>query len=81
MWKPVTATIMVILDGAQACPPENCGGESGFHNLIEILSNPDHEEFEETKSWIGDWHLDRFSKESIRFHKPYKRWHTAFLEK
>lgn len=71
----------VCIDGAQACPPEDCGGEGGYHELISTLANPDHEEFEETKTWIGDWKPDRFSKDEIRFDDPHKRWKAAFLER
>jgi hypothetical protein len=33
-----------LLDGAGACPPENCGGPFGYAELLSILSNPRHRE-------------------------------------
>ena len=42
------------LDGARACPPEDSGGPPGYENLLEILQDPGHEEFEETCEWAGD---------------------------
>jgi hypothetical protein len=43
----------VCLAGANACPPEDCGGLGGYYNLIAILSDPKHPEHEETKGWLG----------------------------
>ena len=37
----------VCLDGANACPPEDCGGTSGYADLLEALANPAHEEHEQ----------------------------------
>ena len=32
--------------GARACPPEDCGGVTGYYHLLEALSDPDHEDHE-----------------------------------
>lgn len=42
----------VCLAGANACPPEDCGGIGGFDDLKEILANPQHPEHEEMKLWL-----------------------------
>lgn len=42
------------LDGARACPPEDCGGIYGYKELLEILADPDHEDYEQMQAWIGD---------------------------
>ena len=44
----------VCTDGQLACPPEDCGGISGFYDLLEVLSDPNHERREEIMEWIGD---------------------------
>jgi hypothetical protein len=44
---------ILLLDAAGRCPPEDCGGASGYENLLEILANPDHDEHEETLVWCG----------------------------
>jgi hypothetical protein len=44
----------VCTDGQLACPPEDCGGIPGFYDLIEVLSDPNHERREEIMEWIGD---------------------------
>jgi len=54
------------VDGARACPPEDCGGEPGYARLVEVLANPKHKEFKETKTWAGgDWHPERFDKRTL----------------
>lgn len=45
----------VCLDGQQACPPEDCGGPYGYGHLLEVLADPDHEEFDDMTEWIGDY--------------------------
>lgn len=42
------------LDGGGACPPEDCGGVYGYADLLEIVADPDHEEYEERLDWLGD---------------------------
>lgn len=56
----------VCLAGANACPPEDCGGISGYYNLIEILANPKHPEHADMQEWIGgDWDPARFELDEI----------------
>ena len=44
----------VCLAGANACPPEDCGGVWGYYNLLGILADSKHPEHEEMKEWIGE---------------------------
>jgi hypothetical protein len=44
---------LACLDGARACPPEDCGGVDGYHRLLEILFDPTHQEFEDSRHWVG----------------------------
>jgi len=41
------------LNGARSCPPEDCGGTGGYSDLLEILTDPTHEEFEHMLEWAG----------------------------
>jgi hypothetical protein len=41
------------IDGARACPPEDCGGVPGFMNLVDALADPKHEQHEELLEWVG----------------------------
>ncbi len=44
----------VCLAGRRACPPEDCGGVSGYQNLLKIISDPAHEAYRETMQWLGE---------------------------
>jgi len=39
--------------GKRACPPEDCGGIWGYTDLLEILANPEHEEYANMIDWLG----------------------------
>ena len=41
------------LDGRRAGPPEDCGGPSGYADLLLVLGDPDHEDHEELTAWLG----------------------------
>ena len=41
------------LDGARACPPEDCGGPRGYAHLLEVLADPATPEHDELVEWIG----------------------------
>jgi hypothetical protein len=40
--------------GEGACPPEDCGGPSGFEDLKELLAGPPSAERDEMLEWLGD---------------------------
>lgn len=62
------------VDGARACPPEDCGGPWGYGDLIEILSNPNDEEYERMRTWAGeDYDPERFNAADIQFDNPNVR--------
>ncbi len=42
------------IEGKMACPPEDCGGVSGYEQLLDTLSDPTHEDYEETIEWLGE---------------------------
>lgn len=47
------ATTARCLDGARACPPEDCGGIWGYADLLKILKNRKHPEHKSMKEWLG----------------------------
>jgi hypothetical protein len=54
----------VCLAGANQRPPEDCGGIPGYYNLLAILADPNTEEHEEMKEWVGgEWDPGRFDLE------------------
>ncbi len=73
------------LNGKRACPPEDCGGIPGYYNLLEILSNKKHEEYEEKVYWLShhskNYHPydpGHFDSCEVEFWNPKKRWEMAF---
>ena len=44
----------VCTDGQLACPPEDWGGIPGFYDLVEVITDTNHERHEEMSAWIGD---------------------------
>lgn len=56
------------IEGKRACPPEDCGGAGGYYEILEILKNPEHEEYQETLEWIGeDFDSEHFNPEDVVF--------------
>jgi hypothetical protein len=67
--------------GERACPPEDCGGVPGYYEMLKTLSNPDDDDYDDMKTWVGEeWNPDIFEKDKVEFWNPYKRWVQAFLE-
>jgi hypothetical protein len=72
----------ICIDGERACPPEDCGGERGYYEMLKTLSDSENEGYEEMKTWVGkNWNAEKFDKKAVKFDDPYKRWRKAFLEK
>ncbi len=44
----------LCVDGKRAAPPEDSGGPYGYQELLEILKNPKHPEYEEMKEWMDE---------------------------
>ncbi len=56
----------MCLAGANACPPEDCGGIGGYYNLLKILRDPQHPDHADMKDWIGgDLNAAEFRVESV----------------
>jgi hypothetical protein len=54
-------TLPACLEGAGACPPEDCGGAYRYAYLKEeILCDPDHSEHDEMLDWLGLASADDF---------------------
>ena len=50
---PTQEVLPMVISGENACPPEDCGGILGYKELLEVLKNPKHPEYGETKVWVG----------------------------
>ena len=44
----------ILLDGKRACPPEDCGGPSGYKELLEAIKDPAHPDHEYMLEWVGE---------------------------
>lgn len=44
----------VCVAGKMHCPPEDCGGVWGFEEMIEILKQPKHPEYNNYMEWLED---------------------------
>ena len=54
------------VDGARACPPEDCGGPPGYDGLIAALAAPDKPSNRELLEWAGeDFDPEDFSPEEV----------------
>jgi hypothetical protein len=54
-WR--TSTVLrfaVCLDGANACPPEDVGGASGYLAFRQAVADPTHEEHDAYLEWLGE---------------------------
>lgn len=68
----------VCTDGALASPPEDCGGIWGYAQMLEIMKDPGHEQYEETLEWIGETFNPEFfdiitANKLLAKHLKYKR--------
>lgn len=71
----------VCVKGKRACPPEDCGGVWGYRELLEIIADPGHEEYDEFMEWLDeDFDPEAFEVMSVQFDDPMERWAFAFEE-
>jgi hypothetical protein len=76
------------LAGERACPPEDCGGVSGYYELLETLADRKHPEYKEIAQWVkgqtkygGPYKPEKFDLKAIVFDNPGKRWKEAFSQR
>ncbi|MBN1489900.1 MAG: plasmid pRiA4b ORF-3 family protein [Phycisphaerae bacterium] len=43
----------VCVAGERACPPEDCGGPWGYGELLKIVTNPMHDDYDGFVEWLG----------------------------
>ena len=46
------------LGGKGACPPEDCGGPSGYRTIKDVLQDPSHPQYARIVEWLGTHSLD-----------------------
>lgn len=71
----------ICISGENACPPEDCGGVMGYMNMLDIIKDPSHEDYEEFMEWLGGkFDSTYFDKDKVVFDNPRERWDEAFGE-
>lgn len=43
----------LCLEGENACPPEDVGGVGGFEYFLQVIRDPNNEEYEHLMTWAG----------------------------
>lgn len=43
----------ILLKAVGACPWEDCGGMSGYYHMLEVMENPEDEEYNDIMEWTG----------------------------
>jgi len=74
-----TATYPQCLAGAQACPPEDCGGLGGYDRVQAIMKNKKHPEHKEMLEWLClddvlDFDPHHFDPKEVEFSDPNEVW-------
>jgi hypothetical protein len=67
------------IGGEMNCPPEDCGGIPGFENMLSILRDRTHPEFQDMYTWAGRYNPKKFNlakinRELPRFKNYMKHW-------
>jgi hypothetical protein len=61
----------IVTGGKRTCPPEDCGGPWGYANLLEIISQPGHGEYDDMLEWLGGY----FDPEDFNLEEVNQRLH------
>lgn len=72
----------ICIDGSMACPPEDCGGISGYEHLLKVVKNSKHPEYKEMVQWLGKvfdpeaFHLQKVNKELKKIRQYIKEYES-----
>ena len=66
----------ICLDGQGACPPEDCGGISGYSRLLRALVDSDHPERKELLTWHG--RFDPFAFSAVQATTLIAAWRALY---
>lgn len=82
--KPVNDILPIIVAGENACPPEDCGGVSGYLQLKKILLDKSDEEHLSMLAWVGykfnplKFDIKTASKELLKLNAKIKKYEEGF---
>lgn len=58
-----------LLNGERACPPEDCGGLTGYEHLVHFIQTGEdtvEDDPEGLRAWLGDWTPEAFDIETVK---------------
>ena len=65
----------VCLGGERRCPPEDVGGPHGYEEFLEVIFQPDHEEFDHYRNWAGsEFEPEKFDLKKVNETLDRMRW-------
>ena len=71
----------ICVGGKRACPPEDCGGNWGYENMLRVLSDPTDDEHADMLAWVGgEYDPEYFNSQEVKFDDPRQRWDIAFRQ-
>ena len=75
------------LAGENACPPEDCGGVNGYHDLLRTVQDSSQKEHESMVVWLASMVPDnipfdptRFDAKKVRFDNPKRRLRNLHMQ-
>ncbi len=72
---PAAGRFAQCLDGGRACPPEDCGSVWGYADLLKIIRNPKHKEYESMMEWLdGEFDPEAFDRDKINKYLRKLKW-------
>jgi hypothetical protein len=66
---------VLCVGGERCCPPEDVGGIRGYEEFLGVIFEPNHEEFDYYRQWVGDnfW-PERFNLQEVNERLGRMRW-------
>jgi len=58
----------LCIDGARACPPEDCGGAPGYARVLDCVDHPEDPDYKDLREWLGPYDPDAFDVEAVNQH-------------
>jgi hypothetical protein len=58
----------LCIGGERNAPPEDVGGALAYEEFLEALFDPNHEQHQDMKEWIGSFDPEYFSVEEANKH-------------
>ncbi|MFC1835354.1 plasmid pRiA4b ORF-3 family protein [Thermodesulfobacteriota bacterium] len=56
----------VCVTGKRSCPPEDCGGATGYEELLAALGDTSHPDHDDLFDWLpGDFDSEKFDVEAV----------------